>query len=94
MNIGRGSTCKEDDLVKALKNKNIAGAFLDVFENEPLTDKSEIWDCENVFISPHCAHYDSDYLVRPLKIFGHNLEKFVNENPKNLINIVDKSKGF
>ena len=55
MNIGRGLTVKETDLVKALKEKLIAGAVLDVFEKEPLTENSEIWECENVLITPHCA---------------------------------------
>lgn len=77
MNIGRGPTCKEEDLVKALKEKTIAGAVLDVFEKEPLTENSEIWECENVFITPHCADQDSDHLVRAVAIFGVNLEKFV-----------------
>jgi D-2-hydroxyacid dehydrogenase (NADP+) len=44
INIGRGSTVKEDDLIAALKQKMIAGAVLDVFEKEPLSESSELWD--------------------------------------------------
>ena len=55
MNIGRGKSVNECDLINAIKNKVIAGACLDVFENEPLSPESELWNMENVFITPHCA---------------------------------------
>lgn len=55
MNIGRGVTVKESDLVDALKAKVIAGAVLDVFEFEPLSKDSELWDLPNVLMTPHCA---------------------------------------
>jgi phosphoglycerate dehydrogenase-like enzyme len=55
MNIGRGVTVKESDLVDALKAKVIAGAVLDVFEVEPLSKESELWDLPNVLMTPHCA---------------------------------------
>lgn len=55
MNIGRGTTVNEEDLVQALNSKTIAGAVLDVFKVEPLNPKSGLWDCENVLITPHCA---------------------------------------
>jgi phosphoglycerate dehydrogenase-like enzyme len=62
MNIGRGVTVKESDLVKALNEKMISGAVLDVFEKEPLTEQSEIWECENVLITPHCADQDTEHI--------------------------------
>ena len=43
MNIGRGTTAKEADLEAALTSKTIAGAFLDVFEFEPLRKESPLW---------------------------------------------------
>ena len=55
MNIGRGPTVKEDDLTQSLKDGTIAGAVLDVFAKEPLDSSSELWDMENVLITPHCA---------------------------------------
>lgn len=76
MNIGRGTTVKEEDLVKALKEKMIAGAVLDVFKYEPLTKESELWECENVFITPHCADVDSGHLKRAISIFGDNLDRW------------------
>jgi phosphoglycerate dehydrogenase-like enzyme len=94
MNIGRGLTVKETDLVQALKEKMIAGAVLDVFEKEPLTENSEIWDCENVLITPHCADQDTDHCLRAMEIFGKNLERYVKDGTKNLINVIDKQLGY
>ena len=55
MNIGRGPTQHEADLIAALESKSIAGAVLDVFNKEPLDEKSVLWDMPNVLITPHCA---------------------------------------
>jgi D-2-hydroxyacid dehydrogenase (NADP+) len=55
MNIGRGNTCKEVDLIEALKSKTIAGAVLDVYEVEPLSKDSELWDMPDCLMTPHCA---------------------------------------
>ena len=77
MNIGRGSTVNEDDLIKALKTQQIQGAVLDVFKVEPLPKDSEFWKLPNVLITPHCADQDEDFMLRSMLIFGDNLEKFV-----------------
>lgn len=53
INIGRGKTVVEDDLILALNSEEIAGAGLDVFEEEPLSQSSKLWDLENVIITPH-----------------------------------------
>ena len=90
MNIGRGVTVKESDLVKALNEKMISGAVLDVFEKEPLTEQSEIWGCENVLITPHCADQDTEHIQRAIEIFGDNLERYAKDGSKNLINLIDK----
>jgi phosphoglycerate dehydrogenase-like enzyme len=55
MNIGRGSTCDEDDLAQALNSGKIRGAVLDVFKTEPLPKTSKLWYCPNLFMTPHCA---------------------------------------
>jgi D-3-phosphoglycerate dehydrogenase len=56
INTARGPIIKEDDLVKALENKVIAGAALDVFENEPLTPDNPLLRMENVMLAPHNAN--------------------------------------
>ena len=92
MNIGRGPTCKEVDLIDALKTKKIAGAVLDVFEVEPLSKDSELWQMKNVLMTPHCADIDSGYLDRAMQKFGDNLANFKSGTP--LINICDKKAGY
>ncbi len=61
-NIGRGNVYREDDIVHALREKQIAGAYLDVFETEPLPETSELWDMENVLIQPHLSAASPHYL--------------------------------
>lgn len=63
LNIGRGATVDEVDLVQALRDGLIAGAALDVFETEPLPVSSDLWSFENVILSPHAAGYGSKGVV-------------------------------
>ena len=70
INIGRGWTVDEDDLVEALKSGEIAGAVLDVFKYEPLAQDHELWTCPNVVITPHSANCDLNYLSRAIKALG------------------------
>src|ERR1700682_5409000 len=55
VNIGRGPTVVESDLVDALRAGTIAGAALDVFEVEPLPAGSPLWSMPNVLVSPHMS---------------------------------------
>jgi len=62
MNIGRGTTVDEDDLASALVSGRIGGAVLDVFKVEPLPKTSRLWFAPNLFMTPHCADQDSQWL--------------------------------
>ncbi len=73
INTSRGALIDENALVKALKEKWIAGAALDVFEHEPLESNSLLYDLENVFLTPHIAG-GSDEKTRQL--FGTVVEDF------------------
>lgn len=57
MNVGRGSTVCEKDLLDALDRQEISGAVLDVFEEEPLGSGSPFWEMENVIITPHISAF-------------------------------------
>lgn len=92
MNIGRGNTHKEVDLIEALKSKTIAGAVLDVYEVEPLTKESELWDIDNLLMTPHCADQDPEYLDRAMAIFADNLVAFKEGKP--LEKVCDKNAGY
>ena len=93
MNIGRGPTVNEDELITALKDKVIAGAVLDVYKVEPLPKESELWKLPNVLMTPHCADQDPEYLVRAMDVFADNMELFRKGQPlKNVC--VDKKAGY
>jgi len=92
INISRGPVVEEKALVKALKEGRIAGAGLDVFEKEPLPMDSELWDLENVIITPHISGGTPRYAERLTEIFCENLSRFL--EGKTLINLVDKKEGY
>jgi phosphoglycerate dehydrogenase-like enzyme len=92
MNLGRGQTVVEKDLVKALKEKVIAGGVLDVFYDEPLKPESELWDIPNLLMTPHCADITPDYYDRAMSVFIDNLERFARGDK--LTNVCDKRLGY
>lgn len=92
INIGRGDTVDEKELIKCLKSGHIAGAGLDVFEQEPLPDSSPLWEMENVIITPHYSGFNPDYFDRVIDIFCSNLKAFLNN--KKMPNLVDKKLGY
>jgi phosphoglycerate dehydrogenase-like enzyme len=92
VNIGRGGTVGEEVLARALKEGWIAGAGLDVFEAEPLSEDSPLWLLENVIITAHYSGSTPHYNERALAIFLENLKRYHNGEP--LINVVDKRLGY
>ena len=87
--IGRGKTINERALTRALKNRKIK-AILDVFEEEPLSKESELWNLENVIITPHVSGINL-----PEKIceeFIRNYERWV--KGESLHGLVDRMKGY
>ncbi|MEH6993198.1 D-2-hydroxyacid dehydrogenase [Neobacillus drentensis] len=93
INIGRGGTTDTNALVEALKNGIIAGAGLDVFEEEPLPETSPLWDFENVIITPHNSGSTDQYHERAMSIFLHNLHDVVKGRPPSL-NLVDLENQY
>ena len=61
-NIGRGNCVREEDLTDVLLQQMIAGAYLDVFDPEPLPASSPLWGLENVIITPHASAFAENYL--------------------------------
>ena len=61
-NVGRGNAYREADMVHALREKHIDGAYLDVFDTEPLPETSELWEMANVLIQPHLSAASPHYL--------------------------------
>jgi phosphoglycerate dehydrogenase-like enzyme len=92
INIGRGMTTKLDDLVAALNAGEIAGAALDVFEQEPLPAEHPLWTMPNVLLTPHTAGWGPYLDDRRYQIMSDNCRAFLDGKP--LRNVVDKVSWF
>ena len=92
INIGRGKTSRLDDLVAALRAGEIAGAGLDVFEEEPLPAGHPLWTMPGVLITPHTAGFGPYLDERRFEILLDNCRRFIAGQP--LRNVVDKSAWF
>ena len=92
INLTGGRAIEENLLVRALKERWIAGAALDAFAKQPLPAHSELWDLPNVIITPRIAGITSQKWPLLLPIFEDNLRRFVAGEP--LRNLVDKELGY
>jgi phosphoglycerate dehydrogenase-like enzyme len=92
INVGRGGTVDEPALVRALEERRLRGAALDVFQHEPLAAHHPLWRLDNVLLSPHCADNTPQWRERSVELFLRNLERFERGEP--LLNLVDKTAGY
>jgi phosphoglycerate dehydrogenase-like enzyme len=92
INIGRGMTTRLDDLVAALNAGEIAGAALDVYEQEPLPETHPLWTMPNVLMTPHMAGYGPYLNDRRYAILADNCRAFASGAA--LRNVVDKASWF
>ncbi|RFA27241.1 hydroxyacid dehydrogenase [Alkalilimnicola ehrlichii] len=92
INIGRGAIVKTDALVKALQEGRIAGAALDVFEQEPLPADHPLWAMPEVFVSAHMAGDVVGWREALSAQFVENFERWRRGEP--LANQVDKQRGY
>jgi phosphoglycerate dehydrogenase-like enzyme len=92
INVGRGKTTRLDDLVASLRAGEIAGAGLDVFEEEPLPAHHPLWLLPGVLITPHTAGYGPYLDERRYEIIAQNCQAFLKGQP--LRNMVDKANWF
>jgi D-2-hydroxyacid dehydrogenase (NADP+) len=91
-NISRGAVIEEAALVAALRAGKLAGAGLDVFEEEPLPATSPLWDLPNVVLTPHVAGVTPLYYQRTAALFAENLDRFLAGRP--LENRFDPARGY
>jgi phosphoglycerate dehydrogenase-like enzyme len=92
INVGRGPHLDEAALADALRNRRIAGAALDVFDQEPLPAESPLWDIENLLITPHTGSLTEKLWQRHYQVFSENLRRYLAREP--LLFVVDKRKGY
>lgn len=92
INVSRGGLVDQEALVKALKEKKIAGAGLDVTTPEPLPAEHPLWDCPNLIITPHNSGMAPMRQVRLIALVAENVRRYSNGLP--LLNVVDKARGY
>lgn len=89
INTARGPIIDEKALIESLQNKQIAGAFLDVTEDEPLPEKHILRDMNNVILTPHAAWYSEDaYREIREKAVQNIIEKSKDLTPKYALNLI------
>lgn len=76
INIARGPLIEEKSLLEALENNLIKGAALDVFNEEPLTETSPLWEAKNLILTPHISGKTKYFFDRSIKIFQKNYDLF------------------
>jgi phosphoglycerate dehydrogenase-like enzyme len=88
----RGRIVEQNALIDALKSRRIAGAGLDVVVEEPLPPESELWDLDNVILTPHIAGNSPELYERTYNVFEENMHRYLAGEP--LRNVVDKTLGY
>jgi len=90
INLARGGIVDEDALVRALGEKRIAGAALDVFAAEPLSPEHPLWSMDNVIVTPHLGGFHDQYAEEALPTVEDNLRKFLAGDIANMVNVVKR----
>lgn len=75
INVARGAVINEAALIEALRDGHVAGAYLDVFEQEPLPPESPLWDLPNTWVTPHSAGFSAGNEARVERVFLDQLAR-------------------
>lgn len=81
VNVARGHVIDEPELIAALSAGRLGGAFLDVFQHEPLPSDSALWDLPNVIVTPHSAGFSDGNAARVRGLFVDNLNRWLAGEP-------------
>jgi phosphoglycerate dehydrogenase-like enzyme len=92
VNVGRPDTLDQDGLLAALRRGRLAGAGLDVLEEEPPPPGSAVWTEPRLLLTPHVARSREAPPRRWEPLFAENLRRYAAGEP--LLNEVDKSRGY
>ena len=90
INVGRGNIVNEKDLIQYMHK--FRGVALDVFENEPLDKDNELWNFDNIIITPHNSWVSDKNDERTFNVIYNNLKNYIESKPLN--NKVDIYKGY
>src|SRR5580704_5463624 len=88
INVARGGVVDEAALLQALRERKIAGAGLDVFEEAPLPPTHPFWDMDNVFMTPFIGGRSDRYEEEIMSIIKPNLQRFLAGREDEMINRV------
>ena len=92
INLCRAQVAREGLVIQSLKEGKLGGAALDVFEKEPLSRWSRLWDVKDLIVTPHLCALTTDYSERVGDLICQNIERFRTQRP--LLNVVDREKGY
>jgi len=92
VNVGRGQSVVQDELIGALRSGRLGGAGLDVTDPEPLPSDSPLWQMQNVILTPHVsAQSDVDDSLR-MAVAVENLRRYV--AGEKMLSVVDVARGY
>lgn len=87
INTARGPIVNKQDLCEALFNNTIAGAAIDVYDNEPPLDKQDLlFNAPNLLMLPHIAYATNESFEKRLNIVIQNIKQWINGTPQNIMN--------
>ncbi|MBN1305917.1 MAG: D-2-hydroxyacid dehydrogenase [Anaerolineales bacterium] len=92
VDVSRGYVIDHKALIKALQERKIAGAALDVFSEEPLPAADPLWKMPNVILTPHIAGISKHFDERTVTLFAENLDRYINNQP--LLNQFNHQQGY
>ena len=92
INVGRGASVDEAALARALRERWIAGAAIDVFAQEPPPAGHPFYGLDNVILSPHVSGFLPSYDEKCSVLFAENLRRYLAGEP--LLNLVDRARGY
>ncbi len=92
VNVGRGASVDEAALARALRERWIAGAALDVFAQEPPPVGHPFYGLDNVILSPHVSGFLPSYDEKCSVLFALNLRRYLAGEP--MLNLVDRTRGY
>lgn len=92
VDVSRGGIVDHSALLRALKEKQLAGAALDVFNQEPLPADSPLWKQPNLIITPHISGVTRYYDRRAVELFSENIKSYLAGTK--LYNVIDLERGY
>jgi phosphoglycerate dehydrogenase-like enzyme len=92
LNFGRSNIVDTPTLIQMLETEQLAGAVLDVTDDEPLGPNDPLWTTRNLLLTQHTSGGMPQETDRKLDFFDNNLQRF--QRGEELINEIDLSKGY